>query len=47
LNGPVDFRWISLPEIDRYPYPAATHKFLPLVKDRLARYGQKKSSAEH
>jgi A/G-specific adenine glycosylase len=46
LNGPVDFRWISLPEIDRYPYPAATHKFLPLVKERLADYGQKKSSAE-
>ncbi len=46
LNGPVDFRWISLLEIDRYPYPAATHKILPLVKEKLALYHQKNSGKD-
>jgi A/G-specific adenine glycosylase len=32
LNGPDDFRWILVDEIDRYPFPAANHKFIPLLK---------------
>ncbi len=29
LNGPQDYRWISLEEIERYPFPMANHKFIP------------------
>lgn len=29
LNGPVDFRWIRLEEIDQYPFPKANLKFIP------------------
>ncbi len=32
LNGPVDHRWISLEEIDRYAFPKANHKFFPLLR---------------
>lgn len=31
LNGPADYRWIRLEEIDRYPFPRANHKFIPLL----------------
>lgn len=31
LNGPVDFRWITLKEIDEYPFPKANHKFIHLL----------------
>jgi A/G-specific adenine glycosylase len=29
LRGPVDFKWIKLSEIDRFPLPKANLKFLP------------------
>ena len=32
LGGPVDFRWIRLHEIDRFPFPGANRKFIPLIK---------------
>ena len=32
LNGPVDHRWITLEQIDQYPFPRANHKFIPLLK---------------
>lgn len=32
LNGPVDYRWIKLSEIERFPFPKANHKFIPLLK---------------
>ena len=32
LNGPVDFRWITLKEIDQYPFPKANHKFIHLLR---------------
>ena len=32
LNGPVDYRWIRLEEIDHYPFPRANLKFIPLLK---------------
>ncbi len=32
LNGPVDYRWIRLEEIDQFPFPRANHKFIPLLK---------------
>jgi A/G-specific adenine glycosylase len=31
LKGPVDFRWITLREIDQYPFPKANHKFIHLL----------------
>lgn len=31
LNGPVDYRWITYDEIDRYPFPKANHKFIPML----------------
>lgn len=34
LHGPVDYRWITLEEIDRYPFPKANHKFIPLLKQK-------------
>lgn len=35
LRGAVDYRWISLSDIDKYPFPAANHKFFPLLRERL------------
>ena len=32
LRGPVDFKWIRLSEIDRFPFPGANRKFIPLIK---------------
>ncbi len=37
LNGPVDHRWIRLDEIDRYAFPRANLKFIPLLKPNLRR----------
>jgi A/G-specific adenine glycosylase len=31
LNGPIDHRWITWAEIDRFPFPKANHKFIPLL----------------
>jgi len=32
LNGPADYRWISASEIDDFPFHAAHHKLIPLLK---------------
>ena len=32
LNGPEDYRWIRLGEIDAYPFPKANLKFIPLLE---------------
>jgi len=32
LRGPADYRWITIDEIDQYPFPKANHKFIPLLK---------------
>jgi len=32
LNGPVDYRWITMDKIDHFPFPKANHKFIPLIK---------------
>ena len=31
LNGPDDYRWIKPGDTDRYPFPGANHKFIPLL----------------
>ncbi len=35
LNGPINYRWISVEEIDNFPFHAANHKFIPLLKEKL------------
>ena len=35
LNGPADFRWVGLNELDAYPLPKANHKFLPALRKVL------------
>ncbi len=32
LKGSVDFRWVGIEELDRFPFPKANHKFIPLLK---------------
>ncbi|MCZ6679560.1 MAG: A/G-specific adenine glycosylase, partial [Candidatus Poribacteria bacterium] len=32
LNGPVDHRWITIDEIDQFPFPRSNHKFIPLLR---------------
>lgn len=34
LNGPVDFRWITLEELDAYPFPGANHKFMKVLREK-------------
>lgn len=34
LNGPTDYRWVRLGELDKFPFPGANHKFIPLLKRR-------------
>jgi A/G-specific adenine glycosylase len=35
LKGPMDYRWITIDEIDRFPFPGANHKFIPLLKEGM------------
>ncbi len=46
LNGAVDYRWISLADLERYPLPAANHKFLPLLRERLFTTAQSSAIGE-
>ncbi|MCG6878997.1 MAG: A/G-specific adenine glycosylase [Deltaproteobacteria bacterium] len=32
LKGPVDFRWVRLHELEKFPFPGANRKFIPLIK---------------
>lgn len=32
LKGPVDFRWITIRQIDNFPFPGANRKFIPLIE---------------
>jgi A/G-specific adenine glycosylase len=36
LNGPTAFRWVRLEDLDGLALPKANHKFIPLLKRRLA-----------
>lgn len=35
LNGPVDHKWITLEQINDYPFPKANHKFIPNLKKAI------------
>ncbi len=37
LNGPVDFKWVSLEELGGFAFPKANNKFIPLLEEALAR----------
>jgi A/G-specific adenine glycosylase len=32
LRGPVAFRWIRIDEYEKFPFPRANHKFIPLLE---------------
>ena len=34
LNGPVDYRWIKIADIDQFPIPKANLKFISKLKSR-------------
>jgi A/G-specific adenine glycosylase len=34
LQGPVSHRWVTLEELDAYPFPKANLKFIPILKKR-------------
>jgi A/G-specific adenine glycosylase len=34
LNGPVAHRWVRIAEIDRFAFPGANRKFIPLLRNR-------------
>jgi A/G-specific adenine glycosylase len=36
LNGPTAYRWITLNQIDKFPFPKANHKFIPLLERCIA-----------
>ncbi len=33
LNGPIDFKWIRLKDIDRFAFPKANLKFIPMIEE--------------
>lgn len=41
LRGPTACRWVRLADLGRYPLPAANHKFIPLLRERLAGRGRR------
>jgi A/G-specific adenine glycosylase len=36
LNGPAEHRWVRIAEIDRFAFPGANRKFIPLLKPPAA-----------
>ena len=38
LNGPVDYRWIRLNQINTFPLPKANHKFIPFLERCIANH---------
>jgi hypothetical protein len=43
LNGPAAFRWVRLEDLDGLALPKANHKFIPLLKRRLAGMERKRA----
>ncbi len=33
LNGPIDFKWIRLKDIDKFAFPKANLKFIPMIEE--------------
>jgi A/G-specific adenine glycosylase len=36
LDGPTDYRWITLEETGRFAFPKANHKFLNILREKLS-----------
>jgi A/G-specific adenine glycosylase len=47
LNGPTDYHWVTLDEIDRYPFPRSHHKFIPLLKGAVNSLNTQSESCSH
>jgi A/G-specific adenine glycosylase len=37
LEGPTDYRWITIDETGDYAFPKANHKFMPAIREALTR----------
>lgn len=35
LNGPIDFKWIRINQIDQYAFPRANLKFIPMLSQKI------------
>ncbi len=35
LNGPVDYRWVTVDELELFPFPGADRKFMHLINEKL------------
>jgi A/G-specific adenine glycosylase len=46
LNGAVDYRWIKLNEIEKYPFPRGTLKFIPILRKEERNTKHKKPRAK-
>jgi len=33
INGPADYKWITIKDLELYPLPKANHKFIPMLKE--------------
>ncbi len=33
LNGPVDHRWVKFGDLEKYPFPKANRKFIPMIEN--------------
>ncbi len=38
LNGPIDYKWIQVSEINDFTFPKANLKFIPLIKAKNKKY---------
>ncbi len=38
LRGAVDHRWISIHQLDEFPFPRANHKFMPQLREYAAQH---------
>ncbi len=36
LKGPIDYKWITVSDMDAYPFPRANKKFIPLIQTQTA-----------
>jgi A/G-specific adenine glycosylase len=42
LNGPIDYKWVRLTDIDQFAFPKANLKFIPLIREESVLIWNKK-----
>ena len=47
LDGPVDYQWVQIHEINQYPFPRANHKFIPLLQKIIKPEGETHKECGH